>query len=343
MTKICICAHFANGIESLNGQTIKTKNIYNQLVKKFGINSVSIIDTYNWKRRPIKLFLQCISAAKHSENIIILPAHKGFKIFIPLFNRLKMKKNFKLHYVVIGGWIYSMIKDNKYMQKELSKVDFIYLENNKTITQLHNIGLKNLYQMNNFKDLSVSTYERRKQIKEIKCCIFSRIEEKKGISNAINVVKRINSDGNNKIKLDIYGPISEDYKNIFEKLLKGEKNIKYIGQIESTRSVETIEKYDLLLFPTLYYTEGIPGTIIDSFFSGVPVFASKWENYDEIMEENVTGFSYKFNDDEDFYNKFNNIIQNKEKLIELRRNCIKKAMDYTSEKSMIVLIKNIGD
>lgn len=343
MSKICVCGHFAKEKESFNGQTIKTKNIYNQLVKKYGEYNVSIIDTYNWKKHPLRLFSQCIVSSKNSDHIVILPAHKGFKIFVPLFNFLKKKKRFKLHYIVIGGWLYSLVKNNRRMKKELSKTDYIYLENNKTISQLKKLGLNNLYKMNNFKELKVSKYKKVNTKSGLTCCIFSRIEEKKGISNAIKVIKRINKETATKVTLDIYGQVSDEYKNNFAKLLKGEEYIFYKGTVDPNRSVETIEKYDLLLFPTLYYTEGIPGTIIDSFFSGVPVLASRWENYDEILEDNKTGYSFIFQNDEDFYQKLKEIAKNKNIILKLKNNCKERAKEYTPENSMRVLVDNIGD
>ncbi len=343
MNKICICGHFANGTKSYDGQTIKTRNVYNQLIKKYGEENVSTIDTNNWKKHPFKILKKCINSSKTFDNIIILPAHKGFKVFVPLFNALKNKKNFKLHYIVIGGWLYSLVKSNRLMQKELSKVDYIYLENNKTIKQLKTLGINNLYQMNNFKDLKVSSYRFQQKENELNCCIFSRIEEKKGINNAIDIIKKINKDLNFNVNLDIYGKISQEYQVTFNDKLKDSKNVFYKGVIESDKSVETIEKYDLLLFPTLYYTEGIPGTIIDSFFAGVPVLASKWENFEEILEEGITGYSYTFQDDNSFLIKFEEIIKNRKELLKMRKNCKEKSKEYNPKNSMEKLFKNIGE
>ncbi len=342
MKNICICGHFADGLNSYDGQTIKTRNVYKQLLKKYGINNVSKIDTHNWKKHPFKMLISCINYSKKSSDIIILPAHKGLRVFIPLFNFFRKKYGFNLHYVVIGGWLFSLIKNNKFMKEQLKKVSYIYLENNKTINQLSELGLTNLYQMNNFKDLKISSYRYKYDNKIFNCCIFSRIEEKKGISSAINVINKLNKNGI-KVNLDIYGKISNDYIQSFNNKLNSSINIKYKGTIDPNQSVETIEKYDLLLFPTKYYTEGIPGTIIDSFFSGVPVLASKWENFDEIIEENETGFSFEFENDNDFYDKLKKIIINRKQLEKMRIKCKNKAKMFTPINSLRILFKNIGD
>lgn len=62
--------------------------------------------------------------------------------------------------------------------------------------------------------------------------------------------------------------------------------------------METLKNYFALVFPTLFYTEGIPGTIIDAYAAGLPVISSKWESYDDVIEDNITGVGYEFGSDD---------------------------------------------
>ena len=55
-----------------------------------------------------------------------------------------------------------------------------------------------------------------------------------------------------------------------------------------------LKNYFLLAFPTKFYTEGIPGTILDAYAAGVPVIASKWESFFDVIEEGKTGIGYEF-------------------------------------------------
>ena len=54
---------------------------------------------------------------------------------------------------------------------------------------------------------------------------------------------------------------------------------RYCGIKDPKDSVKTLKNYFALVFPTRFYTEGIPGTIIDAYYAGVPVIASKWESF----------------------------------------------------------------
>jgi hypothetical protein len=54
-----------------------------------------------------------------------------------------------------------------------------------------------------------------------------------------------------------------------------------------------LKDYFALLFPTHFYTEGIPGTVIDAYAAGIPVISAKWESYSDVIDEGVTGIGYK--------------------------------------------------
>lgn len=346
MKKIIICGHFADGLEKFDGQTIKTRMIYDQLTAKYGKGQIEIIDTYNWRKHPFKLCRSCAKAAKKASDIIILPADKGTKVFVPLFVKLKKKNAFKLHHVLIGSELYKITEKSCYVRNKMKEIDYIYAENHGLIEKLKMQGIDRLYYMPNFKKLSRTSKKTKNSgcdNKILHCCIFSRIEKEKGIIDAINVVNKYNNcHSDKKIHLDIYGKVKECFEKEFRGLLLGNKYIKYIGVIKPEKSVENIDKYDLLLFPTKYWTEGIPGTIIDAYYAGVPVLASRWENYDEIVKESKTGFGYKFNDVNDFYNLLAKVMENVAILRTMKGNCLQEALNYSPENAMGVLTKNLN-
>ena len=70
MSKICICARFGGKKEILDGQIVKSKNLYNQM-KKDGYK-VSKIDTYSPVKRILLILFQCIIKAATCKNIVIL-------------------------------------------------------------------------------------------------------------------------------------------------------------------------------------------------------------------------------------------------------------------------------
>ncbi len=332
MYEITVCGHFGGNKTFLDGQTIKTKNVYSALLNKCGKEKINILDTYNWKKNPFKFFINCIKALKSTKKLIILPAHNGVKVFVPLFIFLNKIYKRKIGYIVVGGWLPEMLETRKFLLSQTKKLDIVLVETKNMKIRLEKLGLNNVDTLLNFKNITPlkNSELNFKYIKPYKLCTFSRVMEEKGIEDAIEVVKKINDNFKEEIcTLDIYGPIDEKYKERFNYLIdKFPKYIKYIGCVDSNKSVEILKDYYLLLFPTRFKTEGVPGTIIDAYAAGVPVIASKWENFDEVIDNNVTGIGYKIFDIEGLYNTLFNALNNEKIIYKMKKKCLKKFEEY---------------
>ena len=340
MYKVAICGHFGGNKKFFDGQTTKTKNLYEVLAEKYGENEIYVIDTYNWRKNPFMLLKKCVTASKKSKNIIILPAHNGVKVFVPLFTRLKKIFNFSLFYDVIGGWLPSFVKDKKGLQKNLKKIDKIFVETNKMKKDLEKMDFDNIEKLVNFKTIKPIKAEnlKLKFNKPYHICTFSRVMKEKGIENIVNVVKKINKK-EILYTLDIYGPVDDKYRDDFEKLQSSFPNyIKYKGCIDSNLSTNIIQNYYLLIFPTRFKTEGIPGTIIDSYFSGVPVIATRWENVFDIVDDNKTGYIVDMYDDVQLEEKLLFCLD-KKNVVGLKENTLIKAQEFVADVAIEKLIK----
>lgn len=333
--------NFGNQQIITGGQIVKSKEIFDALSYRYK-NEVKKINTGNWKKHPYDTFKECVYLSKNCSNIIFLPAQNGIRVFGPLLLHYKKIYNFKLHYIVIGAWLPNLAQKNKAILKMLKKIDYLYVETLLMKEQLEKIGLTNIVKMNNFKQLNILKEPVKYNDKILKVCIFSRIEEKKGITDAIKTIAKYNKYNNTTYHLDIYGPIEHEYKNEFKNLIdKYKRDITYKGIVNYNESVDILKKYYCLLFPTKYTTEGIPGTIIDAYASGLPVIASRWDNYNEIIIENETGLTYEMNDIDEFYGLLGKADANREMLNNMRNRCIDKAEEYTIQFNISKLIDRI--
>ena len=168
--------------------------------------------------------------------------------------------------------------------------------------------------------------------KPYKLCTFSRVIYEKGIEDAIQVVRKINEEYNKIIyELDIYGPIDEEYKDRFTTIVNNAPEyIQYKGCIDSKKSVNTLKNYYLLLFPTKFKTEGIPGTIIDALSAGVPIIASRWDNVEEIISHEKNGLIYDFNDLLDFKINLEKMINTKS-IKNMKKECLIETKKFQKE------------
>ncbi|PKM55426.1 MAG: glycoside hydrolase [Firmicutes bacterium HGW-Firmicutes-5] len=335
MYKVGICGHFGKDKEFLDGQTIKTKTLAKVLIHTYGEDQVKLIDTYGWKKKMIHLVIECIRLVKECDNVIILPAHNGVKIFVPLFDSINKLYRKKLHYSVIGGWLPQLIQKNPKLIKKLNRFYSIQVETDVMVKDLTGIGMQHVYKVPNFKILRILNENELIFQKEppYHLCMFSRITPLKGIENAIKTVHEINEKFGKLIyKLDIYGWIDDDYLEQFNKYMKAYGNeVSYEGCVTSTKSVEVIKKYHLLLFPTEYRTEGIPGTIIDAYYAGVPVVASTWNSATEIVIHNETGILYDFDHVEGLKKSLLLLKDQPDLVHRMKYACLKQAKNYSPE------------
>ena len=84
MNDVCIIGHFAEGKECLDGQTVKTKTVYNELTKENLNLNIAKIDTFEWRKHPVKLLLVTCHQYFKSKNIIIMLSRNGMKFFSPI-------------------------------------------------------------------------------------------------------------------------------------------------------------------------------------------------------------------------------------------------------------------
>lgn len=347
MKKVAVIGHFAHGLEYLDGQTVKTKNITNELYKTYEEENVICFDTHGGIKTLIKAPIYAFKALRNAKNVIILPAHNGLRIFGRLLPLLKkFFKNRKIYYIVIGGWLPQKLHKKRFLSKALRKFDGIFVETNTMKSELVKQGFENVSVVPNFKELTILSEEDLvyQNQKPYRLCTFSRVMKEKGIETAIDVIHRVNEKiGNRVYSLDIYGQVDSGQIEWFENLKKKFKSdVKYCGCVDSKKSVEVLKDYYALLFPTHYYTEGIPGTIIDAYAAGIPVISAKWESFTDVVEEGITGIGYEFNEEIDLEQKLIAVANAPSTLIDMKKNCLKKSNSYTPRIAMETIINGLN-
>ena len=266
--KILLCGCFDFGGNDNGGQTVKGRELYYALCDFYGQENIDYVDTKGWKKHPFSLFVSLLKKAKHSEYMIMLPAHNGLKVFSRVFRYFKKRKSKKIYYDVVGGWLAEKLKNGPSLKRVLLDFDGIWVETTSMKRALDDLGFERVHVLPNFKNLTkIAPEELDCSIeKPYKLCTFSRVIKEKGIEDAINAVNEINGESGETIfSLDIYGQIDEGYAARFEELRSDfPEYIAYKGMVHPSKSVETLRGYTALLFPTHYYTEGVPGTLIDA-------------------------------------------------------------------------------
>ncbi|HEP1805352.1 TPA: glycosyltransferase [Streptococcus suis] len=336
---VCVVGNFGDKSILTDGQGIKTLELYNSLVKAYGQKEVSRVNLHSKNR--IILALQLLVNVIKCKNIIVLVSKNGRKTVIPLlvaYNRIFHKKIF---HSLIGSTTHQTLEENPKLIECYNRLAGNWSETNTEKKLLEELGLTNVTVVKNFKNLRVLMSEELNYItnEPFPLCTFSRVEELKGIPNIVRAVNKVNELlGRTVCTLDIYGKVMERYEDDFAKL-KSEfgENIRYRGVVDFDKSVETLKNYYMVVFPTRYYTEGIPGTLLDSFAAGVPVLSAEWESCYDIINENV-GVTYVFNDDDALVNALIYSLKSPSEINKMKKGCLLEASKYSSEE----ITKSLG-
>ena len=156
-----------------------------------------------------------------------------------------------------------------------------------------------------------------KIVEEIKLVFIGRIIESKGLHLLINALKQLPQE---KISLDIYGQINNNaYTNECIAQSANFKNIRWRGRLLPNEVVSTFKNYDLLCVPSTI-CEMSPLVIQEAFTAGIPVLASEVYGNAEQIKDNVNGWLFKFNDSNDLKNKLQQLIENPEKILIVKKN-----------------------
>lgn len=332
--RVCIIGHYGFDENLLNGQTVKTKIITKELENQLGKDEVLKIDTHGGKKKMLRLILQLPVTMKNVKNIIMMPAHNGIRFFAPLLVFFNSFFHIKLHYVVIGGWLPEFLENKKRLKKNLKKFNGIYVETNTMKNNLEKLGFKNVYILPNCKELNILKEDELiyATSKPFKLCTFSRVMKEKGIEDAVNAVEEINKKyGETVFTLDIYGQIDSMQTEWFESLQsRFSKDISYKGLVPFDKSTGVLKNYYALLFPTRFYTEGIPGTIIDAYASGVPVISAKWESFNDLVNEKIVGYGYTFGNYNELIKCLYIISKSVNEFNLMKKNCLVHAGKYSA-------------
>lgn len=344
--KVYIIGHFGFDKNLLNGQTIKTKMITGVLTDHFGEYNVETVDTHGGISALIKAPGHALKSCMCAENIIIMPATNGLRVYAPLLSFFRsFCGSTKLYYIVIGGWLPGFLQSRDYLKKLLQRFDGIYVETQTMRRALEQQGFSNVLVMPNCKELTTIMPEDLPYKKEepYPLCTFSRVMKEKGIEDAVEAVKAVNARfGRTVYELDIYGQIDPNQTEWFVQLQKEfPEYVQYKGAVPYDQSVNVLKNYFALLFPTYYDGEGFAGTLLDAMASGVPVIASDWKYNSEIVKDGQTGVLYPARDKDALVACLYYACRNVEKWNAMRYHCIEEAKKYRPEEVVKVIIDKI--
>ena len=341
--KIAIIGHFGGNKDFFDGQTVKTKIIYEELLK-IKQNEIICVDTFYKSEKPMKLFWASLQALVVTNDVVVLLSGNGMRLYFPVLYLCSKLFHKNVFHDVIGGNLDGYVEKYPLFKRYLNSFKVNWVETELLKKKLLKLGINNCEVIPNFKRLYINyDIDESVAIEPFRFCTFSRVMKEKGIEDAIEAIRSINIKERRIIcTLDIYGVIDNGYKEEFVKLMNEvPEYISYKGVVPYSDSVNAIKDSYALLFPTHWYGEGFPGTIIDAFSAGVPVICTDWNSNSEIVQNDYNGVVYS-GAGKELAEAIMHLINKKDNIKEMKKNCITSALKYQPDKYVSMICDYIN-
>lgn len=151
---------------------------------------------------------------------------------------------------------------------------------------------------------------------------FGRLSKEKGILNLINAFTKLKEG-----KLYIAGEGPE--KETIEKIIKEnnlEDRIKLLGFLNADQMKDTIRKCKFVIVPSIWY-ENCPYSVMETLAIGKPVIGANIGGIPELVKNEQSGLTYKYDDVDDLANKMETLFNNKDLVSKYGANAKKQASE----------------
>jgi glycosyltransferase involved in cell wall biosynthesis len=285
-----ILGYFGYRSNQLDGQTVKTHNV-NALFQELVPGQIDFYDTEEMKYGKWS-FVRALFSLCRAKHVIYIPGGSNLRQFSGILRFLSRVFKFKIHYFVVGGWLPNVVEKNKKLGNTLRGFDNIFVETEVMQARLTNdLGFKNVSIVTNYRNFQPKVPKQENNaLSELKLVFLSRIMRRKGLDSIFQFLEKQHAN----IIIDFYGPLIPEDKAYFETACGKYPNATYKGIVEQDQIVDVLANYDVLLLPTEFYTEGLPGAIVDAYFAAIPVIVTAWQNAYEFVKHGQTGMIVPF-------------------------------------------------
>lgn len=343
---IAVIGRVAEGTVLLDGQTVKTKILRDELRRCYPDRQIICVDTYRYSKRIFRVLWDTVRAFRNCQHVFVLLSRNGRTFFFPLLTGLNRIFRRRMYHDVVGGALPSEAKERPALRRQLRRFDVNWVELPQMKKELEELGIRNVEVLPNFKRLDILTPEDLPPRSEppFLFCMFSRVCKDKGMTAAVEAIAEVDRRFGKPIaQLQIYGPVEEPYQEEFDQLLARHPDcVRYMGCIGEDKSVEALRGSFMLLFPSVYRGEGMPGTIIDAFSAGLPVIATDWHFNADLVRNGETGYHYDWTRPELLTEHIVYAIEHPEEVDAMRANCLAEAANYTPEAVMAQILQKMS-
>ncbi|MDO4557276.1 MAG: hypothetical protein Q4B70_19355, partial [Lachnospiraceae bacterium] len=152
---IGIVGRTADGTELLDGQTVKTRVLREELQRMFPGAEILCVDTYQYRRRIFSILFSTVKTFVKCKHIFVLLSRNGRTFFFPILTGLNKIFHRKMYHDVVGGALPGEAAARPALRKQLQRFEVNWVEFADMKDELGELGIMNAEVLPNFKRLHI--------------------------------------------------------------------------------------------------------------------------------------------------------------------------------------------
>ena len=165
------------------------------------------------------------------------------------------------------------------------------------------------------------------------------VRVEKGVSILLEALAALPEEEQGLVLCDIYGPVLEEYRPEFERLMAQTPSAHYRGVVEPESVLDTMRTYDALIFPSFYAGEGHPGVVIESMAAGIPVITTRFRSIPELVRHGENGLLVEPGDAQALASALRVLLQDRRRLMQMGRENWKRRQEFEIERVLSSLVQ----
>lgn len=323
------------------GVTVKNQLILDTVVRSS--DAVQLVDFCEIKRNPIKVasvFFKMVNAFARKDSIVY-----GFGSNLRLRHALTLQKLIggkeslsKTVNVIMGGRFQEYVNADSKLKNLLSAIKLNLVETKGMQEAFKKIGLQRTAVFPNAR-LADKSRIPVSHDSALRCVFFSKICEDKGVDYILSEFENVEG-----VTVDFYGHIAGEIKDRFESFINTHSYANYKGVFDVAKNdvYAELSQYDILLLPTKWKGEGVPGILVESKMAGITAIVSDMNYNAEIVNDGVEGIVLNNLEKGSLYNAVMLLSDNRDKLMTLKVGAYQSRSRYAMESYIEILRTSFG-
>lgn len=341
MKNILVVGNFGLRSGQLDGQTVKTRNV-RELVERFGGGEYAVkhYNTEDFKHRKLSVF-RLLREAAWCDTAVIVPARKSLTYLFPTLWILSRLAGFGLVHIAVGSRQSEFFRNKIWFRSACLRMArsiwAFTVEVEGIARELESeFGFRNTAVLPNFRVHGPLPAVANRN-KGLRLVFLSRVMPEKGTEMVFRIGDHLaRRYPSGEVTIDVYGQVAEGYES-FPAKAAAATCVAYRGVLAPEDIHDTLARYDMLLLPTRFYTEGFPGALLDAYIAGIPAAVSRWAYAEEFVRDGVTGFVCGADDTAAFCRAIDTLFDDRERLLAMKRAAREESQKYAPEKVWDIL------